>query len=151
MTPTKKKIIFFSILGVAAIGGAIAYYLYNKGPIDVKNATGIKIDAVELYQTFSKDSIAAKKKFIGGAGSDKILEVSGIVTQVSQNQQNQAIILLQTGEETASINCTLEGSAQTTKEGDKVTIKGICKGMGESVPEMGVFGDVYLSRCYLAK
>jgi hypothetical protein len=151
MTPYMKKTIILSVVGIAAIGAAIAIYLYNKGPVDVKNSGGLKIEAVELYQAFSKDSSAAKQKYTGTAGSDKILEVSGTVSQMTRNPQQETIVLLKTGVEGASVNCTLEGDAGATKEGDRVVVKGICKGMGESVPEMGILGDVYLSRCYLVK
>lgn len=144
MTSKVKKTILFSIVGVVAIGAAIGYYLYNKGPIDVKNASGIKIDAVALYQVFSKDSALAKKKY-----ADKILEVSGIVFQVSQNQQNQAIVLLKTNETGAYINCTMEGPASTIKEKESITIKGICTGIGMGDVDMGILGDVYLVRSYL--
>jgi len=146
MTPKTKKTIIFSLLGIIAIGGAIAFYLYNKGPIDVKNASGIKVAATELYQTFSKDSTEAKKKY-----TDKILEVSGIVTQVSQNQQNQAIVLIKTNESGASVNCTMEGPADAIKEKDAIVLKGICTGMGMGDVDLGILGDVYLVRCYLVK
>lgn len=146
MTPNTKKTLFFSILGMVAIGAAIAFYLYNKGPVDVKNATGIKVVSTELYQTFSKDSLLAKKKY-----ADKIVETSGIVTQVSKNQQNQVIVLLRTNEAGAFVNCTLEGPVENTKEGDSVTIKGICSGIGAGDTDLGIPGDVYLIRCYLVK
>lgn len=141
-----KKIILFAVIGVIVIGAGIAYYLYNKGPLDVKNATGIKIASVSLYQSFSKDSVLAKKNY-----SDKIVEASGIVEKISQNQQNQAIIFLKTGENGAFVNCTMEGPAQGIKEKDSISLKGICTGMGMGDADLGILGDVYLVRCYLAK
>lgn len=141
-----KKIILFAVIGVIVIGAGIAYYLYNKGPVDVKNASGIKIAAASLYQSFSKDSLLAKKNY-----SDKIVEASGIVEKISQNQQNQAIIFLKTGENGAFVNCTMEGPAQGIKEKDSISLKGICTGMGMGDADLGILGDVYLVRCYLSK
>jgi hypothetical protein len=146
MAPKLKKIILLGIIGIAAIGGAIAYYLYNKGPVDVKSASGIKCTATSLYQVYSKDSLQAKKQY-----TDKILSVTGIVNQVSQNQQNQAVVLLKTDESGAYINCTMEGVAQSIKEKDAVIIKGICTGIGAGDADMGILGDVYLLRCYQEK
>ena len=146
MSPTMKKIIIYAVIGVLIIGACIAYYMYTKGPVDVKNASGIKIASSALYQSFSKDSSLAKKNY-----SDKIVEASGIVEKISQNQQNQAIVFLKTGENGAYVNCTMEGPAQGIKEKDSISVKGICTGMGMGDADLGILGDVYLVRCYLAK
>jgi cytochrome c-type biogenesis protein CcmE len=146
MTSKAKKTLFFSLLGIVAIGLSLGLYFYNKGPICVTCASGTKISSAILYQTFSKDSITARKEYTGN-----ILEVSGMVTRVMQNQQNQAIILLKTNESGASVNCTMEGPAESIKEGDAVTVKGICTGMGAGDADLGIAGDVYLTRCYMTK
>ena len=146
MTSKVKKTILFSILGLVAIAAGIGYYLYNKGPIDVKNATGIKVSATELYDAYSKDSTAAQKKY-----TDKIIETRGIVTKISQNQQHQAIVMLKTNEGTAFVNCTMEEPAINIKENEAIVIKGICSGIGMGDLELGIKGDVYLTRCYLVK
>ena len=146
MTPTVKKTILYAVLGLVAVGAGVGYYFYNKGPRDVKNANGKKVMATALYETFSKDSVAAQKNY-----TDKILETSGIVTKVSQNQQNQAIVMLKTNEDGASINCTMEGPANTIKEKDTVILKGICSGIGQGDADLGIKADVYLTRCYLIK
>src|SRR5450631_3223003 len=102
MTGKTKKILFFSILGLVAIGASIGYYMYNKGPVCVDCSSGKKISSADLYRSFSTDSVAARKTYSG-----IILDVSGRITKVSLNQQNQSIILLKTNESGASLNCTL--------------------------------------------
>lgn len=146
MTPKRKKIIPFLFLGIAAIGVAFAFYLYNKGPLDVKNARGIPVNAPDLYQAYYKDSIRAIKKY-----SNKIIEASGVVAQVTLNQQKQPVVLLITNETGAFVNCTLEDLSAVIKEDEKVTIKGICTGMGMGDASMEILGDVYLVRCYRVK
>ncbi len=142
MSPT-KRIIIFSALGLLAIGAGVAYYLYNKGPVDVKNASGIKVVATELYQTFSQDSLLAKNKY-----TNKIVEVSGTVTKISKNQDNNEVILLKTNELDAFINCTMEGPAGNIRVSDNVIIKGICNGI---LSDFGILGDISLARCYVTK
>ena len=146
MKKITRRTIFFSILGVLAIVFATGLYLYNKGPVCVKCATGKKVTAAVLYQTFSADSTMAKREYAG-----QILEVSGIVKKVSQNVQKESFILIQTNEPGAAVNCTMEGPAEKTSEGDLVVLKGICTGMDTGAVELGIPGDVYLTRCYLAK
>lgn len=146
MTLKSKKTIFFALLGLFAIGMFLGLYFYNKGPVCIKCADGEKVSSLNLYQTFSNDSIAARKTY-----ADKILEVSGQVTRVSQNQQNQAIIFLKTASPGAAVNCTMEGPGDKIREGDSILIKGICTGIGSGDSDLGILGDVYLTRCYVGK
>lgn len=146
MTPNKKKIIFFLLAGIIAIGAGFAYYLYNKGPLDVKDTAGIPVNAADLYQSYYKDSLQAVKKY-----SNKIVETTGKVAQVTLNQQKQSIVLLTTNETGAFINCTMEDSLAVIKEDQTVKVKGICTGIMGMDLSMEILGDVYLSRCYLVK
>ena len=148
MTRRTKKTIILSILGLTAIGVSIGLYFFYKGPVCVKCTSGKKVSATALYQVLSTDSVLANKEYISQTANDKILEVSGVVSKVSQNQQNQAIIKLKTNEADAYVNCTMEGWAEKTKEGDSLIIKGICTGIGS---DLGIRGDVYLTKCYITK
>lgn len=141
---TFKKKILFSVLGIVLVGAIIASYLYNKEGPDIENAPALKIAATDLYEIFSKDSIAANNMY-----QEKILEVSGEVSQVAQNQQNQSVILLKTSTDGASLNCTLEGASRNVKKADKISIKGICKGLGQGDEDLGIAPDVYLIRGYI--
>mgnify|MGYP003536180731 FL=1 len=141
--PAKKKNIIIIFLAVIIIAGAIGFYFYNKGPVNVKNAAAIKTEAAALYQSFLKDSTVAKKTYL-----NNVLEVSGLVMKISKNQENQVIVMLQTNESGAYVNCTMEEVAGLA-ENKQVTLKGICTGMGMGDADLGIMGDVYLVRCYL--
>lgn len=143
--PAKKKNIIIIFLAVIIIAGAIGFYFYNKGPVNVKNAAAIKTEAAALYQSFLKDSTVAKKTYL-----NNVLEVSGLVMKISKNQENQVIVMLQTNESGAYVNCTMEEVAGLA-ENKQVTLKGICTGMGMGDADLGIMGDVYLVRCYLIK
>ena len=149
MTPNTKRMILFSVLCLVAIGAGIGYYLYNKKPLNPNNVSpDAKTTSTELYQAFSTDSSIAKKKF---SRKDEVVEVSGVVSNISYNQDKQAIILLKTNEGGASINCTMEGPAENIKEADSISIKGFCTGMGAGDTDLGILGDVYMIRCYRLK
>jgi hypothetical protein len=144
------KIVIFSILAIAITSALSAYFLYNKKHLDVQSADAINVTnvtATDLYTTFSKDSTTAKKKFDG-----KILQVSGVISSVSKNQQNQPIVLLKTGTEGASVNCTFEGTLdEHCSAGSQISVKGVCNGIGQGDPDLGIAGDVYIIRGYIAK
>ena len=143
--PAKKKNIIIIFLAVIIIAGAIGFYFYNKGPVNVKNAAAIKTEAAALYQSFLFFFTVAKKTYL-----NNVLEVSGLVMKVSKNQENQVIVMLQTNESGAYVNCTMEEVAGLA-ENKQVTLKGICTGMGMGDADLGIMGDVYLVRCYLIK
>ena len=119
---------------------------FKKGHWNVKNSSAIKINAVELYDQFSKDSTASLKKYSG-----KIVEVTGIVSNTSLNQQKNQIILLKTNAGGAYVNCTMEEDAAKLNTNDNINIKGICSGIGQGDEDLGIKGDLYLTRCFLIK
>lgn len=141
----KAKKIAIVILILAVAGGIAGYYLWNKPHQDVANAAAKKVTAIELYRAFTTDSVAAKKNY-----SLQVLEVSGVVSSISKNQQQEQVVLFKTATAGASVNCTLEGAANDIKEGSTISIKGICDGIGQGDADLGIMGDVYLVRCYLA-
>ena len=139
-TPKKIGVIFCVLI---LIGVITAFYLWNKPHQNVANAAAVKTDAVELYKIFSTDSATANKKFV-----QQVIEVSGIVHNISKNQQNQTIVLIKTNTDGAYINCTLEQDLNKLQTGRFVNLKGICNGIGQGDADLGIKGDVYLVRCY---
>lgn len=146
MTSKKKTTIVYLVVAVMVSAALVAYSLWNKKHTDVQSSSAIKITAADLYQNFMADSVAANRHF----GGD-ILDVTGIVSSISRNQQNNMLVLLNTASSGAFINCTMEQAAVQIQKGSKVTIKGICNGIGEGDAELGIPADVYMVRCYLAK
>ena len=126
--------------------GIFGYYMYNKGPIDVKSSTGVKATPDELYTSYTTDSISAHKKY-----DDKVLSVKGEVKEITQNSQKQQVILLKTSSSGGYINCTMEESISNVKPGDSVTVKGLCNGIGQGDADLGIPGDVYLTRSFISK
>ena len=141
----RRNYILIAILAIALIGAFIGWRMYNKGPKDVLAAYGLKVKATDLYHQFSKDSIKANIQF-----GDKVLEIKGILKSQSNNNQNEQVLLLESGIDGASVNCTME-ERSNHKEGDPVTIKGICSGMGQGDEDLGIKGDVYIIRAYAIK
>lgn len=139
-----KKYTLLGIIAVVLIAGSTGYYFYNKGPVNVKNASAKSISASELYAAFLSDSVRSREIYC-----NKIWKVSGTVIQVSKNVQNQVIVMLETSETGAFVNCTMEEETPGLQENSQVVIKGICTGMGMGDPDLGILGDVYITRCYL--
>ena len=143
MATSTKKIIRISVVALVLAAVGLGLWMWNKPHKDIKNAHAIDITAEKLYQTFITDSAKAKTAYI-----NQVLQVSGTVSQVSENQQQQQIIFINTGVTGASINCTMESNASSIKPGDQIRIKGVCSGYNSGDADMGLPGDVFLIRGY---
>jgi hypothetical protein len=143
MTGTSKRNIFFILIVIVLAVSLYGYLLWNKPHKDIKKATAVNTNAVSLYNTFIADSVKAKLIFL-----NKVVQVSGIVKEVSLNNEKKQIILLETSVADASINCTIEEDKLNIKTGDTVSLKGMCIGYIGGDAAMGLPGDVYLIRCY---
>ena len=146
MNRNLKKAIIIGILATGLAAAGIGYYLYNKGPVNVASSSGIPVTSDALYSAYLADTTTAQKNYSG-----KILEVTGEIKEISLNQQNEQVILVKTGTEGGHINCTMENNHANLTIGQKVTVKGICSGMGAGDPDLGIMGDVYLTRSVLSK
>ncbi|CAN5892141.1 hypothetical protein BH11BAC4_BH11BAC4_05480 [soil metagenome] len=146
MAGKTTKTILILILLIAVIAVSIGYYMYNKGPGNVKNSSSIKINAAELYRSFITDAAVALKTYAG-----KIVEVKGRVAGTSINQQKEKIVLLSTAADGGNINCTMEEDPGNLQTNDEVVIKGICSGINQGDGELGIKADVYLTRSFIIK
>lgn len=141
---TRRFLLLLAIILVAAL--TAGYLLWNKPHKNVQDAASVEVTAPALYKLFVADSLKAKNLY-----ADKIILVSGRVEKISVNQQSQNIILLHTGVEGGYINCTMEGKNEAVKEQDSISIKGICSGYISGDADMGLPGDVFVTRGYLLK
>ena len=136
---TKKllKILALLLLAGILIGGFIGYKMYNKPHRRVDDANSVKIEALQLVTEYETNEAEANKKYL-----DKVLNVSGKVTEVGKNQDGNHVVTLG-GSNMGAVICTVEDKAATPPAtGHAVNIKGICT---------GYLTDVVLARAVLEK
>lgn len=117
--------------------GYIWFFIWNKSETNVADSKGIPVEAVGLFQSYVSNEQKANTNYL-----EKILEVSGEVNTVSTNAEGFLVVLLKTNDPMFGINCTMEQKDVVIKEGETVTLKGICT---------GYLTDVVLIRCYKTK
>ena len=123
---TRKKTILFAGVLLCLAGTGTAYYLYNKPRTTAaEKSTDDSVTAKELYGTFVKDEPTASKLYV-----NKVLEVSGTVTQVEQSGKEVSVLLSAGSGETGGVNCSLAANTVDAlpKNGDNVRVKGTCTG-----------------------
>lgn len=143
MRKKTKRNIFLIFIAIVVTIAIIGYRIWNRPHLNIENATAIKTTAIGLYIGLSKNDTISKSIYL-----NKVVEVSGVITQVSLNRQHQQIILLKTNVSGGSVNCTMEQKLNNIKTGDSIVLKGICSGYIGGDMDMGLPGDVFLTRCY---
>ncbi len=61
---------------------------------------------------------------------NKAIEVSGTVSEIEKNQDGGTMIVLQTDDPMAGVQCTMREKDVTVAQGAQVVIKGFCSGNG---------------------
>lgn len=129
----KKQIIkilaIITIVGVL-IGGGITLYMFNMPHKDIQQSEAdYSLNASELVNEYLSDGAAANEKYLGEDGDSKILKITGIVADISENFDGQKVVLLKNDSDKAGVSCVFldeAGShASELKIGEETTIKGL--------------------------
>lgn len=133
-----KKYLLFGALGIVAIGAIVGYMMWNKPHKNiVKAAPDLIMESTNLFSDYEADEATANTKYL-----NKLIQVTGVVKLVTRDDDGKVSIVLDSGSELAGVICELDELTKHPrtdfKEGEKITIKGICTGM---------LMDVVLVRC----
>ncbi len=134
------------LLSIIAIGGGVAYYMWNKPKESAANReTTYVLTADDLATAFlQSDSIASAKY----AQSKEVFELTGIVDTVYTNDGGEDILVFQTKTE-AKVACSFNagqdsGNPHQYKKGDVAKLKGYCGGID-------MFLEVQMRACAIVK
>ncbi len=130
-----KRNIFIVVLVVALAGAFIGYRMYNaKTPTASEKAADVTVDATALFAAFTTDEMAAGKLY-----NDKVLQVKGIVREVSAPGNGPVNVMLETGDAMGAVVCEFAADKSPSwQKGQSVSVKGFCAGYNL---------DVLLQRC----
>lgn len=118
----KKILIIASV--VALIGVCTGMYLWYKPHPKVEDAQGVVIDAKALALEYQADEKAADAKYL-----NKAIEVSGTIMEIEKNQDGGTMVVLQTHDPAAGVQCTMREKGLNISKGH-IVIKGFCSGNG---------------------
>ena len=117
----KAKIVIAVVI-LSVIGFAV-YLTYNKPHRNPENERGIEISATELLTQFQHNEDSANLLYL-----DKTVVVSGKIVNITRNQENFPVVMLEAEGDGFGIQCTLQDSKINLQKNEHVTLKGICKG-----------------------
>lgn len=113
----------FVFLGALVAVAAAIYVVWNKPHATVDDVKGIRITAEALTDAFEKNEQGANSVYL-----NKVIEVSGKISEVSKNQDNKDVILLETSDPLSGVQCTMRENGGRYQVGEEIAIKGFCNG-----------------------
>jgi hypothetical protein len=137
---TYVKVALFFVSFIALAGILAALYMYNLKHTDMAKAKpDFVITATLLQKEFEDNETTASAKY-----TNKIIEVTGIITSIKPADNNVINITLTTGSDFSSVICTFPAIADPSelKPGSEITLRGECS---------GYLMDVLLNNCAVIK
>ncbi len=123
-----KKIIIIVLL-CFGVAGTVGAYLYFKPARSYRNSKPeLTVAAREIIHDYATGEMTANQKYL-----NKVVEVHGIVNDISEDDLGVANINLSFDNEMAMVSCSMDTTVKADfseiKKGDFVRIKGLCTGM----------------------
>ena len=151
---TKNKIlkIVLIIIGLGIlIGGGVGLYMFNKPARNIQNTkTDFSYNANEIVSEYLTDAQKANDKYLDEAGNSKVLEISGVVAEISEDFNGQKVILLKADSDKAGVSCTFtpETNSNTLKIkiGDEITIKGVNRSGASFDEDLEMYENVIIEK-----
>ena len=151
----KRKKVFriIAMLGVAGllIGGGVGLYMFNMPQRDVQSAdTDYSVTTTQIVQEYLENKDAANQKYLASDGDSKILEVTGIVSDISEDFNGQKVVLLKNADDRAGVSATFteetESSLNGISPGQTITIKGVIRSGASYDEDLGFYLHVVLEK-----
>jgi multidrug efflux pump subunit AcrB len=141
---SRRSVLLISILIILAVGGLVGYKMWNKPFKDPLEGEAIKVTAVQLFNDFSTNEIAAQKKYVPEKLGNKKVEVTGVISEIGKNNDGETFYTLKTTDEMFGVKCIMDKGEETANAGtgDTVTVRGFCDGYNM---------DVIVNRCKIVK
>ena len=150
----KKKL--FKIAAITAlagliIGGGAMLYMFNMPHRDIQSAkVDYALTSTQIVSEYLSDKDAANEKYLAADGDSKILEVTGIVSKISEDFNNQKVVLLKGNDDKAGVNAvfTAETNAKASnlKVGETITVKGVIRSGASYDDDLELYENVILEK-----
>jgi len=149
----KKALKIIAILGVAGLlfGGGIGLYMFNKPHRDVQSANAdYTLSASEIVSEYLNDKDAANKKYLAADGDSKILEISGIVSKISEDFNGQKVVLLKGDQLKAGVSASFTSETNSSLDDvqldQTITIKGVIRSGASYDEDLEMYEHVIIEK-----
>jgi hypothetical protein len=125
---TVAVIIIAGLLAGACVG--LQNFLLSDWDVQ-KQSADYQVTTSELVAEFLEDGENARRKYLSDDGESMILEITGTVARISENFNNEKVVLLREEGDRAGVSCTFMQETNPgvagLETGNVVTIKGVIR------------------------
>ena len=111
------------IVIVVIAGAGFTWWVYHKPHRNINNEVAVKVPVNTLLDAFKQNEKTASSQY-----NDKVLELSGIVKEVSKNEAGNWVINIENDLHTGSITVAFSALQDAVQTFDSIAYKGICAG-----------------------
>ena len=112
------------------------------------------INVEQIVNEYLTNAEHANAKYLDAEGESKILEVTGVVSDISEDFNGQQVILLKTDKLEAGVSCTFTAetneSVSTLKVGDNIVVKGVIRSGASYDEDLEMYEHVIMEKCSIA-
>lgn len=152
---SKKKFLITLLIGVV-IAISIMLYMFNKPARDVQaTETDFSYNSSEIVSEYLTDAKKANDKYLDEEGNSKVLEITGIVSEVSEDFKKNRVVLLKAAEDKAGVSATFtpttNDNVSKIKIGDQITIKGVIRSGASYDADLEMYENVIIDKSDIVK
>lgn len=146
------KIIGISFLILSILAGGVVYYLFH---MPHRNIQGAKVDftinASDIVIEYLENQQLANQKYLDSEGDSKILNVTGIVSEISEDFNSNKVVLLKSPGDSAGVSCTFSPETNlhvnSSYLGKVITIKGVIRSGATFDSDLNLYENVIMEKC----
>ncbi len=145
-----KTIVILGIAGLV-IGGGIGLYMFNMPHRDVQSAdTDFSLSASEIVSEYLNDATTANHKYLAADGDSKILEITGEVSEMYDNYNDQKVVLLKDAMDKAGVSATFtpetKDNLKGVEIGQTITVKGVIRSGATYDEDLELYENVIIDK-----
>jgi hypothetical protein len=146
------KIGFIVLISTLVIGGGLIFYVYNAPHRDVQQTkTDYVLTSSQIVNEYLADPLVANNKYLDSEGESKIIEVQGRIYSISDDYNNNKLILLKSNSEKAGVRCTFlpETNKNVSKllVGNNIIVKGVIRSGASYDSDLEMYENVIMEKC----
>jgi hypothetical protein len=148
-----KTSLIIIVIGILTAAGTI-FYMFNMPHRDVQaSKTDYVLQASQLATEYLTDPLAANEKYLDESGESKILEISGLIASITEDFNDQKVVLLKSSENKAGVSCTFTYETNTSlngiHEGQHIIVKGVIRAGASYDEDLQMYENVIMEKCDL--
>ena len=146
-----KIVAVIALIGIL-IGSSVAIYLFNMPHRNIQETkSDYTLKAAAIVTEYLTNPQEANNKYLDSEGESKILEVEGTIASITEDFNNQKVVLLKPRDKEAGVSCTFtigtNQSASNLSIGQTVTIKGVIRSGAAYDEDLEMYENVIMEKC----